>query len=96
MNSLTLLFSRSIAIDEPLVLTAHNGEKVDVNGIKPTKTETIFDKMDIDGVIHEHENPISSGQLSFREVLLVILTSNKSCIEKSGAHGEHGKGMRKV
>ena len=57
-----------------MVLTAHNGEKVDVNGIKPTKTQTIFDKMDIDGVIHEYENPISSGQLSFREVLLAILT----------------------
>ena len=50
------------------MLTAHNGEKVDVNGIKPTKSETIFEKMDIDSVIHEHEDPISSGQLSFREV----------------------------
>ena len=64
------------------MLTAHNGEKVDVNGIKPTKTQTIFDKMDIDGVIHEYENPISSGQLSFREVLPVIPASNKSCDEK--------------
>ena len=79
-----------------MVLTAHNGEKVDVNGIKPTKTQTIFDKMDIDGVIHEYENPISSGQLSFREVLLVIVTSKKSCNEKSGANGELGKGMWKV
>ena len=79
-----------------MVLTAHNGEKVDVNGIKPTKTQNIFDKMDIDGVIHENENPISSGQLSFREVLLVIVTSKKSCNEKSGANGELGKGVRKV
>ena len=62
-------FSRSIAIDESLVLTAPDGEKMDLNGIKPTKSQrSIFDKMDIDGVIHEHENPISSGQLSFREV----------------------------
>ena len=55
------------------MLTAHTGEKVDVNGIKPTKTETIFDRMDIDSVIHENESPISSGQLSFREVLLGFL-----------------------
>ena len=53
------------------MLTAHNGEKVDVNGIKPTKTETIFDRMDIDGVIHENEDPISSGSLSFREVIKI-------------------------
>ena len=48
------------------MLTAHNGEKVDVNGIKPTKTETSIDRMDIDSIIHEKENPISSGQISFR------------------------------
>merc|ERR1711885_122646 len=28
----------------------------------------ILDRMDIDGVIHENEDPISSGSLSFREV----------------------------
>merc|ERR1712020_424009 len=52
----------------PAILTlAHTGEKVDVHAIKPTKAQDMFDRMDIDGVIHEHE-PISSGSLSFREV----------------------------
>merc|ERR1712218_659284 len=44
------------------------GEKVDVHAIKPSKTQEMFDRMDIDGVIHEHDEPISSGSLSFREV----------------------------
>merc|ERR1711929_12305 len=53
----------------PAILTlAHTGEKVDVHATKPTKAEAMFDRMDIDGVIHEHDNPISSGSLSFREV----------------------------
>merc|ERR1712077_99251 len=53
----------------PAILTlAHTGEKVDVHAIKPTKAQAIFDRMDIDGVIHEHDDPISSGSLSFREV----------------------------
>merc|ERR1712088_677595 len=53
----------------PAILTlAHTGEKVDVHAIKPTKAEAMFDRMDIDGVIHEHDDPISSGSLSFREV----------------------------
>merc|ERR1711951_243219 len=53
----------------PAILTlAHTGEKVDVHAIKPTKAQAMFDRMDIDGVIHEHDDPISSGSLSFREV----------------------------
>merc|ERR1712088_424605 len=53
----------------PAILTlAHTGEKVDVHAIKPTKAQDMFDRMDIDGVIHEHDEPISSGSLSFREV----------------------------
>ena len=42
-----------------------------MHAIKPTKAQAIFDRMDIDGVIHEHEDPISSGSLSFREVMEV-------------------------
>merc|ERR1712173_437012 len=53
----------------PAILTlAHTGEKVDVHAIKPTKAQDMFDRMDIDGVTHEHDEPISSGSLSFREV----------------------------
>ena len=47
---------------------SHTGEEVDVHAIKPTKAQDVFARMDIDGVIHEHEDPISSGSLSFREV----------------------------
>ena len=47
---------------------SHTGEEVDVHAIKPTKAQDMFARMDIDGVIHEHEDPISSGSLSFREV----------------------------
>merc|ERR1712173_210162 len=52
----------------PAILVSHTGEEVDVHAIKPTKAQAIFDRMDIDGVIHENEDPISSGSLSFREV----------------------------
>merc|ERR1712226_1309888 len=53
----------------PAILTrVHTGEKVDVHAIKPSKTQDMFNRMDIDGVIHEHDDPISSGSLSFREV----------------------------
>jgi len=53
----------------PAILTrVHTGEKVDVHAIKPSKRQDMFDRMDIDGVIHEHDDPISSGSLSFREV----------------------------
>merc|ERR1712241_1447736 len=53
----------------PAILTeSKTGEKVDVHAIKPTKAQAMFDRMDIDGVIHEHDDPISSGSLSFREV----------------------------
>ena len=55
----------------PAILTrVHTGEKVDVHAIKPSKRQDMFDRMDIDGVIHEHDDPISSGSLSFREVSL--------------------------
>merc|ERR1719278_672945 len=48
----------------PAILTlAHTGEKVDVHAIKPTKAQDMFDRMDIDGVIHEHDDPISPGHL---------------------------------
>merc|ERR1712050_605527 len=52
----------------PAILVSHTGEEVDVHAIKPTKAQAIFDRMDIDGIIHEHDDPISSGSLSFREV----------------------------
>merc|ERR1739838_1230618 len=52
----------------PAILVSHTGEEVDVHAIKPTKAQDMFARMDIDGVIHEHEDPISSGSLSFREV----------------------------
>merc|ERR1712152_2185 len=52
----------------PAILVSHTGEEVDVHAIKPTKAQAMFDRMDIDGVIHEHDDPISSGSLSFREV----------------------------
>merc|ERR1712203_217016 len=52
----------------PAILTeSKTGEKVDAHAIKPTKAQAMFDRMDIDGVIHEHDDPISSGSLSFRE-----------------------------
>merc|ERR1712173_450666 len=50
----------------PAILVSHTGEEV--HAIKPTKAQATFDRMDIDGVIHENEDPISSGSLSFREV----------------------------
>jgi hypothetical protein len=56
------------AIKLPAILTTTNGEKVDVSAIKPTK---MFDGMDIDGIIHENEAPISSGSLTFKEVCIV-------------------------
>ena len=55
----------------PAILVSHTGEEVDVHAIKPTKAQAIFDRMDIDGVIHENEDPISSGSLSFREVIKI-------------------------
>merc|ERR1712037_467207 len=51
-----------------IITESKTGEKVDVHAIKPTKAQAMFDRMDIDGVIHEHDDPISSGSLSFREV----------------------------
>merc|ERR1712241_774388 len=50
------------------ITESKTGEKVDVHAIKPTKAQAMFDRMAIDGVIHEHDDPISSGSLSFREV----------------------------
>merc|ERR1712165_329874 len=44
----------------PAILVSQTGEEVDVHAIKPTKAQAIFDRMDIDGVIHENEDPISS------------------------------------
>ena len=62
----------------PAILVSHTGEEVDVHAIKPTKAQAIFDRMDIDGVIHENEDPISSGSLSFREVIKIqIYTQDK-------------------
>ena len=92
----------------PAILTlAHTGEKVDVHAIKPTKAQAMFDRMDIDGVIHEHDDPISSGSLSFREVIKIYVhfltfyrVLRKERLNelslKQGENGEHGKGMRKV
>ena len=70
----------------PAILTrAHTGEKVDVHAIKPSKTQEMFDRMDIDGVIHEHEDPISSGSLSFREVRMENM--GKSCGRSDAIEG---------
>ena len=64
----------------PAILVSHTGEEVDVHAIKPTKAQAIFDRMDIDGVIHENEDPISSGSLSFREVIKIqIYTQEIDC-----------------
>lgn len=57
----------------PAILVSHTGEEVDVHAIKPTKAQDMFARMDIDGVIHEHEDPISSGSLSFREVSRIMI-----------------------
>ena len=51
---------------EPAILTSTTGQKVDVHSIKPTKS--INYGMDVDAIIHENEEAISSGSLSFREV----------------------------
>ena len=64
----------------PAILVSHTGEEVDVHAIKPTKAQAIFDRMDIDGVIHENEDPISSGSLSFREVIKIRYTQDKRLI----------------
>ena len=58
---------------EPAILTSSTGEKVDVHAIKPTKS--IGSGMDVDAIIHENEEPISSGSLSFREVIRSTFTS---------------------
>lgn len=70
----------------PAILTeSKTGEKVDVHAIKPTKAQAMFDRMDIDGVIHEHDDPISSGSLSFREVKILMLFSSfyLNCLERT-------------
>merc|ERR1711990_1096000 len=69
----------------PAILVSHTGEEVDVHAIKPTKAQAIFDRMDIDGVIHEHEDPISSGSLSFREVRMENMA--KGCGRSDGVEG---------
>merc|ERR1711990_124248 len=69
----------------PAILVSQTGEKVDVHAIKPTKAQAIFDRMDIDGVIHEHEDPISSGSLSFREVRMENMA--KGCGRADGIEG---------
>merc|ERR1712048_328253 len=69
----------------PAILVSHTGEEVDVHAIKPTKAQAIFDRMDIDGVIHEHEDPISSGSLSFREVRMENM--GKSCGRSDAIEG---------
>merc|ERR1712048_1104653 len=69
----------------PAILVSQTGEEVDVHAIKPTKAQAIFDRMDIDGVIHEHEDPISSGSLSFREVRMENM--GKSCGRSDAIEG---------
>merc|ERR1712083_425741 len=70
----------------PAILTeSKTGEKVDVHAIKPTKAQAMFDRMDIDGVIHEHDDPISSGSLSFREVRMENMA--KGCGRADGIEG---------
>merc|ERR1712172_99084 len=69
----------------PAILVSHTGEEVDVHAIKPTKAQDVFAQMDIDGVIHEHEDPISSGSLSFREVRMENMA--KGCGRSDGIEG---------
>merc|ERR1711953_1154717 len=69
----------------PAILVSHTGEEVDVHAIKPTKAQAIFDRMDIDGVIHENEDPISSGSLSFREVRMENMA--KGCGRSDAVEG---------
>merc|ERR1712051_855659 len=69
----------------PAILVSHTGEEVDVHAIKPTKAQDMFARMDIDGVIHEHEDPISSGSLSFREVRMENMA--KGCGRADGIEG---------
>ena len=84
----------------PAILVSHTGEEVDVHAIKPTKAQAIFDRMDIDGVIHENEDPISSGSLSFREVIKIQIYTRQEidCFTSinPGEDGEHGQGLRQV
>ena len=61
---------QDVSNGQAILTRVHTGEKVDVHAIKPSKRQDMFDRMDIDGVIHEHDDPISSGSLSFREVSL--------------------------
>ena len=80
----------------PAILVSHTGEEVDVHAIKPTKAQAIFDRMDIDGVIHENEDPISSGSLSFREVIKIYTQEIDWFTCDPGENGEHGQGVRQV
>ena len=84
----------------PAILVSHTGEEVDVHAIKPTKAQAIFDRMDIDGVIHENEDPISSGSLSFREVIKIQIYKSRDRLFhmccNPGEDGEHGQGLRQV
>merc|ERR1712083_378909 len=45
-----------------------NGDNGSDHSVQLRLCFCLFDRMDIDGVIHENEDPISSGSLSFREV----------------------------
>ena len=80
----------------PAILVSHTGEEVDVHAIKPTKAQAIFDRMDIDGVIHENEDPISSGSLSFREVIKIQIYRLLHMCCDPGEDGEHGQGLWQV
>jgi len=52
---------------ESTILTSSSGDQVDVSSIKPTK-RSLLDDLDVDGVLHELEEPLSTGSLNFREV----------------------------
>jgi hypothetical protein len=64
----------TVDVAEPVILTSFTGQEVDVHTIQPTKT-SILETLDVDGILHENDEPLSSGTLSYKEVRLDNLNS---------------------
>ena len=84
----------AVSSNTPAILTSSTGEMIDVHAIKPTKSSFI-NTMDIDGIIHENEEPISSGSLSFKEVKR-IHTNITFTPTHAGSYGECRHWVRSV
>merc|ERR1711962_766546 len=66
----------------PAILTTTTGQKVDVDAIQPTRARSQLEGLDVDGIIHEDEDALSSGTLTYREVLFE--NKNPSCGRSEG------------